>query len=233
MPKVRPSFIANDYKSDYTEVKYKDVLYFSYINRENICNVKNIYSGNVLYELQGIMKPRLISFNNQLFLIYITYDADNEAYFINYDMPLLKKEHVRIKCLYSECPDIWVINGRTHMIVILYDDLDINQYIMNMEYAVTENTNQKSISLEEYEILNDEKIKLNETNESLKDINNKLNKKIEKLNSELNIKNAQLNAEQSKLQSAVKQYNELMNVAERYRDEASKWHNKFLSKSTY
>lgn len=201
----RPIILCSNYKKCLSSSIINNMLYYSYINLDNDIIVKNIIDTEILYHLQCkdsfvVHNPFIISHKEKLLLTYILKNPLDLSYSIKAIYPLENKSAFELDYSYSDIPNIKCLNTAYSLIY------QISSSISDSEPTFIE-------------IKNDNTVKqLTSKNISTKisDNSSDFNYKEEVTNKDLIISNIK------------SQYNELMNTALEYKNEAKKWYDKYM-----
>lgn len=222
----RPIVLATDYLYGLTECIYNSSLYYSYINQNGSLILKNIMdTANILAidcnYVQEYSNPKLAICNNTLLLFYLKQNPVSDKPSLHCITPDDNN------ALPIPLPDIKKpVNSYS---VLAYNNfilLCVNEHIYKIEQIgyfkqlaictadnnSTDNNNADNINSNNN---NDNYI------EREKSLTEDFNKKIAACQ-------AKINEQSAVIDSITAQYNELMDIARQYRDEAIKWRSKFI-----
>ena len=226
----RPIVLAADYLCGLTECIYNSSLYYSYINQNGSLILKNIMdTANVLAidcnYVQEYSNPKLAICNDTLLLFYLKQNPvsdkpslhcitpdDNNA--LPIPLPDIKKpvnsysvlayNNFILLCVNEHIYKIEQIGHFKHLAICTADN---NSTDNNNADNINSNNNNSNN--------NDNYI------EREKSLTEDFNKKIAACQ-------AKINEQSAVIDSITTQYNELMDIARQYRDEAIKWRSKFI-----
>mgnify|MGYP000446996199 CR=1 FL=1 len=226
----RPIVLATDYLCGLTECIYNSSLYYSYINQNGSLILKNIMdTANILAidcnYVQEYSNPKLAICNNTLLLFYLKQNPvsdkpslhcitpdDNNA--LPIPLPDIKKpvnsysvlayNNFILLCVNEH---IYKIEQIGHFKLLAICTADNNSTDNNNADNINSNNNNSNN--------NDNYI------EREKSLTEDFNKKIAACQ-------AKINEQSAVIDSITTQYNELMDIARQYRDEAIKWRSKFI-----
>ena len=216
----RPIVLAADYLCGLTECIYNSSLYYSYINQNGSLILKNIMdTANVLAidcnYVQEYSNPKLAICNDTLLLFYLKQNPVSDKPSLHCITPDDNN------ALPIPLPDIKKpVNSYS---VLAYNNfilLCVNEHIYKIEQIG---------HFKQLAICNADNINSNNNNsnnndnyiESEKSLTEDFNKKIAACQ-------AKINEQSAVIDSITTQYNELMDIARQYRDEAIKWRSKFI-----
>ncbi len=210
----RPIVLAADYLCGLTECIYNSSLYYSYINQngslilKNIMDTTNILTIDCNY-VQEYSNPKLAICNNTLLLFYLKQNPVSDKPSLHCITPDDNN------ALPIPLPDIKKpVNSYS---VLTYNNfilLCVNEHIYRIEQighfkqlaiCTADNNNNSNNNYIERE----------------KSLTEDFNKKIAACQ-------AKINEQSAVIDSITTQYNELMDIARQYRDEAIKWRSKFI-----
>lgn len=224
----RPIILATDYMSHLNECIYNDTLYYTYIATDNSLYVKNIMESKSIYTVNGTDTPSLYHpyigrCNNSLLLFYL---KNNPV-----------TNHTALQCislsLTNESPDNTPVtlpdcmNNITGYHIYQADNRLI-LYAAGRIFIIEEIGHIK-------ELKNEEDIRntiLKECEQRIASLNDSNNSRIEALTDTYQKKlaacQAKIDEQAAVINSITSQYNELMDIACKYRDEALRWRSKFM-----
>lgn len=195
----RGIILANDYNHGLTTAISKKTIYYSYIDTRNNLVLKRLSDSNILYMKEDINNtPWLIHFAGQL--LFISKSTSDACVIIKCLFPFRPNSDINITTpIPLEC-DTKFIFQQNHIYVEANCNNKMRHFIINTRFEFYELSyaNNKEIS--------DEIISLKKTIEE---------------------KETRINILEQTLDSATRQYNELMNIAKQYKEEAIKWCSKF------
>ena len=209
----RPIVLAADYLCGLTECIYNSSLYYSYINQNGSLILKNIMdTANVLAidcnYVQEYSNPKLAICNDTLLLFYLKQNPVSDKPSLHCITPDDNN------ALPIPLPDIKKpVNSYS---VLAYNNfilLCVNEHIYKNS---TDNNNADNINSNNNNSNNNDNYIERE-----KSLTEDFNKKIAACQ-------AKINEQSAVIDSITTQYNELMDIARQYRDEAIKWRSKFI-----
>ena len=226
----RPIVLATDYLCGLTECIYNSSLYYSYINQNGSLILKNIMdTANILAidcnYVQEYSNPKLAICNNTLLLFYLKQNPVSDKPSLHCITPDGNN------ALPIPLPDIKKpVNSYS---VLAYNNfilLCVNEHIYKIEQIglfkllaictadnnSTDNNNADNINSNNNNSNNNDNYIERE-----KSLTEDFNKKIAACQ-------AKINEQSAVIDSITTQYNELMDIARQYRDEAIKWRSKFI-----
>ena len=201
---TRTVSLCSDYSQHLSDVIYKNTIYFSYQNSHHDIIVRNITDTEPVFqiaqqEIPDCFAPQLFSFHNDLLLFYSIKNPLDDTYLLKSVFPMQKEKKLNLSVSFSDVPMIYPLISGTKAFLSIIAGTEISFW----------------------QIHNSQKIsRLSLMDENTPD--DKLLHEISRLQKELSIRDTML-------ESAKHQYNELMETATKYREEAIKWRSKFLS----
>ncbi len=202
----RPIILATDYKSDLYETIYNTTLHYSYTNQAGDIVIKSILETNVLHRLPITDSPDCINagltvFNNELVMLYLIKNPLDDTYILKCALPFTLGYTYNIYGTFHAVPRIKTIPFK-EMLYIIIDEQQPEILGIDTNYEI-------------HKLLHD-RMDSNLENE----ISSRYTDEISRLNSVI--------MQQNDIIESIKlQYNELMDTATKYRDEAIKWRGKF------
>lgn len=205
---------ANDFKSDLSDTIYNNSLYYSYLNTNDDIVIHTI-SGNTFKDSLkkettfSYLNPLLTVCFDKLILLYVIQNHESNLYSLMMYIPYSSNKPQVITENIQFCSSPFSLLSTANYLYIhltksntfLYLDKNLNISTLSTLQELKEQSIMIKKTKDENTVLL--------SSLSIKD------KKIEQLNAALN--------------SAIEQYNDLMTVAESYRNEAIKWNQKFIS----
>lgn len=195
----RPTLLARDFASDLSETVYNQTLYYTYLNIQQDIMVKSILDNTVLFTLTSTeaihySAPHMVTFANQLLLFYVIKNPLNGDFMIKGMIPF---EHDHI-------PDTTYLSGLSCSFPQLPT---VKTFLMDNKLLIL------FCTAAEYRIfLLTEHLQVLE----LEDGSDKM--------ALLAAKDSLLASQTATIESIKTQYNELMQTASQYREEARKWY---------
>lgn len=175
---TNPTILETDYKSDLTSVIFNSTIYFAYINTSNLLLVKCILDKVFPYQVlqkenELLSNPRLISYNGQLLLFYLS--KIDTTYTLNCIRPYDHASNISLPISsFDSEPFYHIVNVSNKLCLIISSNGKNMCYYMNSSFVFDEYKDKKD---------------------------------------------AEIKKLKSTLESAKKQYNELMEIALRYKEE--------------
>ena len=226
----RPIVLAADYLCGLTECIYNSSLYYSYINQNGSLILKNIMdTANVLAidcnYVQEYSNPKLAICNDTLLLFYLKQNPVS-------DKPSLHCiTHDDNNALPIPLPDIKKpVNSYS---VLAYNNfilLCVNEHI----YKIEQIGHFKQLAIctaDNNSTDNNNADNINSNNNNSNNNDNYIEREksmTEDFNKKIAACQAKINEQSAVIDSITTQYNELMDIARQYRDEAIKWRSKFI-----
>lgn len=210
----RSTLLAKDYQKDLSSFFYNGTLYFSYINTEGHITIRNTKETLPIFETDSIEThscdhPQIVLFRNQLLLFYSSKQEYNDIHQVNCVLPFQNRKKITIADQLPTTPDIQLIVNEELLYISLYSMFSHKIICLDASLQLTELGVHTELDPKEKKHYQDQ---INELQKSVTDQKNQIQKM------------------QNMLDSATRQYNDLMQVANRYREEAIKWQSKFCGK---
>ena len=224
----RPIVLAADYLCGLTECIYNSSLYYSYINQNGSLILKNIMdTANVLAidcnYVQEYSNPKLAICNNTLLLFYLKQNPVSDKPSLHCITPDDNN------ALPIPLPDIKKpVNSYS---VLAYNNfilLSVNEHI----YKIEQIGHCKQLAICTADNNSTDNNNADNINSNNNNSNNNYIEREKSLTEDFNKKiaacQAKINEQSAVIDSITAQYNELMDIARQYRDEAIKWRSKFI-----
>lgn len=226
----RPIVLAADYLCGLTECIYNSSLYYSYINQNGSLILKNIMdTANVLAidcnYVQEYSNPKLAICNDTLLLFYLKQNPVSDKPSLHCITPDDNN------ALPIPLPDIKKpVNSYS---VLAYNNfilLCVNEHIYRIEQIG--HFKQLAICTADNNSTDNNNADNNNSNNNNSNNNDNYIEREKSLTEDFNKKiaacQAKINEQSAVIDSITTQYNELMDIARQYRDEAIKWRSKFI-----
>lgn len=226
----RPIVLAADYLCGLTECIYNSSLYYSYINQNGSLILKNIMdTANVLAidcnYVQEYSNPKLAICNDTLLLFYLKQNPvsdkpslhcitpdDNNA--LPIPLPDIKKPVNSYSVLAYNNFILLCVNEHIYKIEQI-------GYFKQLAICTADNNSTDNNNADNINSNNNNSNNNDNYIEREKSLTEDFNKKIAACQ-------AKINEQSAVIDSITTQYNELMDIARQYRDEAIKWRSKFI-----
>lgn len=221
----RPSVLCNDFSRNLTSTIYNGTIYYAYVNTAHSILVKSITEPNTLFKLENTesleyFQPQILVFNKQLLLFYTIQNPVDNSYSVKCVFPFQNDISFTIPDSFPLLPKLIVIPADDYVFINIYNDFYHKILQMDAQYQCNTLGSRQDFQEERSE---DFKQKIEQLELQIEDQSSI----IEKQESLLEEKENALRNQNSMIESAKKQYNELMDVASQYREEAIKWRSKF------
>ena len=214
----RAILLCNDYADGLSSVIYNDSIHFVYQNLHGNLILRSIMDSNILYQLSSqespdYKNPKLITYSNHLLLLYFITNPLDNTYQMRLCFPLEKK-------------DIPVAIPAFTILPIIHSFLCNNGL-----FLFCKSDEEHYYEIDENNILNPVHIISNSLLDEFdaKEIQHHL--LLQKEQEQNNILKRKIAEQDAIIESIKQQYEDLMNTALQYREEAAKWHNKYYSKN--
>lgn len=244
-----PFLLCSGYKNGFSGCIYNDSLYYTYINKENSLLLRRLHESTTLFRLDGTdtvtyQAPLLVAFQGSLLLFYS--ERTQDTYRLKLRLPFSEHEPQLPEPLgqaYSAPPLLSLQATGHYLYLFLTTDNTVSAYRYSSAGFETLSSEEELLSrlhipweaektqLEQALL---RAVHLSEQQQNL------LTAKEQNLQTvEASLKECEQSREQALqklkqttllLERAKKQYNELMQVAEQYRQEAAKWYGKFTDR---
>lgn len=201
-----PVIMVRDYKSDLNDTVYNSAIYYTYINENGALVVRSVLEYVFPFERQAgenvsFNSPSLTAFYGRLILFYMEKNTGEG------------EENYRLHGILPYEGEREILNVDLGNKEALYKVVCLNQrMLVSVE-------NEKGYVL--YEASNDLQLVAQGR------IENRDEQELVRLKSSLMEQQKEINFYKSQIESAKRQYQELMQVAEQYREEANHWSGKF------
>ena len=201
-----PVIMVRDYKSGLNDTVYNSAIYYTYINENGALVVRSVLEYVFPFERQAgenvsFNSPSLTAFYGRLILFYMEKNTGDGV------------ENYRLHGILPYEGEREILNVDLGNKEALYKVVCLNErMLVSVE-------NEKGYVL--YEASNDLQLVAQDR------IENRNEQELAMLKSSLMEQQKEINFYKSQIESATRQYQELMQVAEQYREEANHWSGKF------
>ena len=201
-----PVIMVRDYKSDLNDTVYNSAIYYTYINENGALVVRSVLEYVFPFERQAgenvsFNSPSLTAFYGRLILFYMEKNTGEG------------EENYRLHGILPYEGEREILNVDLGNKEALYKVVCLNErMLVSVE-------NEKGYVL--YEASNDLQLVAQDR------VENRNDQELAMLKSSLMEQQKEINFYKSQIESAKRQYQELMQVAEQYREEANHWSGKF------
>ncbi len=250
-----PVVMVRDYKSGLNDTVYNSAIYYTYINENGAIVVRSVLEYVFPFERQAgesvsYDAPKLVAFYGRLILFYMEKNtSDGEAHYrlhgilpyesqreiFNVDLRN-KETQFKLVCL-NERLLVSVENEKGYVLYEIASDLQVVAHgkierLYKYDDRISERNYEEEASDEEIGIRknandNNEKNKMETTGGENTDTGADKEQELAMLKSSILEQQKEIDFYKSQIESAKRQYQELMQVAEQYRQEANHWSRKF------
>lgn len=210
----RAILLAMDYKKSFSSILYHNSIYYCYVNDKNQFVLRSTKENSILYHLEQREDGEFATLKMALFqkkIWIVICEKTNDSYRVQCICPFSDDIFYNLSFQSNLLPDIQLTTTTNSFILTLTTDFSETCYIM------------------------DEQLRLQEFKPQNNSSNTKelpaLQEELQGLHGQLQAQSRIIQRQQEMIESATSQYNELMTVASRYKEEAIKWRSKF-SKET-
>lgn len=217
----RSTLLAKDYSKHLSSFYTNGILYYSYITVHNEIIIRSSRDSLPLFHTENIDhhtygQPQISLFGNQLFLLYSCQNPQSSSHSINLLRPLQKNKPIPIPYTFPTQPDIQTMSTRNFLYISICSDFSHKILCLDSSYQLTELFTSDTLQKAQQQLTEKNKSEVMEVRKQLENASSTIanqNRQIQKLN--------------QIIESAQNQYNNLMQVASQYKDEALKWRSKF------
>lgn len=236
----RPTILCSDFARDLTSTIYNGTIYYAYVNTGHNLLVKSITEPNTLFKLENTealeyFQPQILVFNKQLLLFYTIQNPVDHSYSIKCVFPFQNDISFTIPDSFPLLPKLMVFPTDDYVFINIYNDFYNKILQMDSKYHCNTLGSRQDFTEERSEDLKQKIEQLEQQLEEQDSIIKERDAIIEEQQSAIKEQDALLQEKENALrnqsamiESAKKQYNELMDVASQYREEAIKWRSKFM-----
>ncbi len=226
---TRPIILCNDYASNLCDLVYNDTIYYVYQNTNQDIILRSVMEQDNLYKISSrntpdCFHPQIAVIQKKLLLFYFVKNPVNNSYCLKSLLPLEPEQKFLLpgtlfsstetpsasgEAVFRSLPALHILSAGGSLLVCLSHDMEEFIFTINESLKCDKLSKTREMDSATQTELNKNKELLTETQ-----------KQLSKLQSELS-------GRDQLIQSIRKQYEELMDTAMKYREEAVKWHNKF------
>ncbi|MCM1190893.1 MAG: ELKS/Rab6-interacting/CAST family protein [Butyrivibrio sp.] len=233
---TRPVTLCTDFAGGLTDTVHKGTVYYCYVNTGHEIVVRSITDLQELYKIEsrdtsGCMNPRLVSFQDTLLLFYVIQNPIDGAHCLKALFPFELQRHIMLpEKNFAGCPDVNIVYSENYMLVcaedeasrlILYFDRDIRCSLLEnpeeLKQALADR-DKEAAGLKQ--ALADRDKEAAGLRQALAD----REEETEELKQALADCEEQLAGKDSVIENIKAQYEELMNTALKYKEEAARWY---------
>ena len=257
---TRPIILCNDYASDLSDLVYHNTIYYVYQNTNQDIILRSVMEQSDLYKISSrntpdCFHPQIAVIQKILILFYFVKNPIDNSYCLKSLLPFQPEQRFLIpgtlfssektpsvsgEAVFPSLPTLHILpvggsllahlscDGKEFIFTVneslQCDKLNKNQEMLSLAQAELDK-NREALSLTQTELDRNREV-LSHTQAELgrnKELLSETQKQISRLQSDLS-------ARDQLIQSIRRQYEELMDTAMKYREEAIKWHNKFYGK---
>lgn len=236
---TRPAALCTDYAGSLSDTVCNGTVYYCYVNTDRDIVIRSITDLQELFKIDGrempdCLSPCLVCLENTLLLFYAVRNPVNDTYSLKVLCPFQSGRHILLpEGSFEGCPDISALHSGNRLLVYAGDGAarQVLCFHDDLQYSVLEDT-EKSLQAEQ--AFSACEAQLAEREERLSECETKLAEReaqLEERGVRLSEREAQLAeqdiqlAERDRVIDHIRaQYEELMDTALKYREEAAKWH---------
>lgn len=247
---TRPIILCNDYASDLSDVVYNKTIYYVYQNTNRDIILRNVMEREDLYKISSrntpdCFSPQIAVIRQMLILFYFVKNPVDNSYCLKSLLPFQPEQKLLLpktlfstqtesaitgEAIFPSLPTLHILPVGASLLVRLCLDTEEFTFSINESLQCSKLIPESSVPFEDLAQYKEENRK---TAEMLSLAQTKLDKNKE-LFADTQNQIAQLQSNLSErdriIQSIRRQYEELMDTATKYREEAIKWHDKFYRK---
>lgn len=139
----RTMYLANNYHSELSSVIFNQSLYYSYLSTSGEILVKSLKGPTPLFaftpnESTTIASPVLISFSQNLYLIYIYNNLSQACYFIKCTCPLLNLPGFNLDLSFENMPEFKILMCNNTLILHIFNEKKSFIFEINKDLTITE-----------------------------------------------------------------------------------------------
>lgn len=243
----RPIVLCNDYSSDLSDIVYNNTIYYVYQNTKQDIILRSVLEQDDLYKISSrstpdCFYPQIAAIKETLLLFYFVKNPVDNRYRLKSLLPLQPEQKFLLpgtlfaskasstdsgEAVFSSLPALRILSVGTSLLVHL--SLDTEKFTFSIDESlqcgrlipeclapIEELAQYKEEKRQKQELLSSMQAELDKNKNLLAETQNQI-KKLQ----------ASLSGRDQLIQSIRRQYEELMDTAMKYREEAAKWHDKF------
>lgn len=245
----RPIVLCNDFSSDLSDIVYNNTIYYVYQNTNQDIILRSVIEQDDLYKISShstpdCFHPQIAAIQKTLILFYFVKNPVDNRYRLKSLLPFQPEQKFLLpetlfasktsssasgEAVFNALPVLRILSAGTSLLVHL--SLDTENFIFSINESL-----QCDRLIPEYAAPIEELAQYKEENRQKQDMLSSLQAELDKnknLLAETQIQIAELqsslNGRDQLIQSIRRQYEELMDTAMKYREEAAKWHQKFYA----
>ena len=231
---LRSSLLCSNYECGLSGVLYHGALHYAYITKEHSLLLRCIGESSLQFRLDGTEavsyhSPQLAVFVGCLLLAY--FECIDGAYHLQLRTPFATFPPIAVPSVlpvsFAELPDLRILPVKTHLYLLLSAGASSFLFRYNTSFVPEVLCPEEELLSENDSILSDTKAKLRQSEERLHRVRNQLAECDAAHRKTLH----NLTQTTGLLERAKAQYEELMQVALQYKEEATKWYRKFTDRN--
>lgn len=207
--------LSNDYSSGFSSTIHNSTIYYLYLNKQGSLIIKSIIDARNLYSKASdqeltMLEPSLISFKNYLLLFFVIENPIDNLFYLKISLPLEENKHIVCKEKFVVCPKIKLVHTPSLLFIIVQTSKEVYIYCLDSTLTLTQYKSSEAVKL----MLEVKDSTINKIMEENKCAINKITQ----------AKDTAIKEKEQLITQISNQYNELMNVATQYKEEAKKWY---------
>ncbi len=227
----RSILLAHDYRASLSETIYQDTIYYAYQNNQEDIVIKSLLDSNPLFQLYAkdvgeCMSPQIVAYQGKLLLIYVLKNPLNDTYMVKGMLPFENNTPIETE-LFQSLPTVKLLRTKERLFVSMENKEGQDLYLVGENFVLIKyspDTADERVLAKN--IIAELEAKVVELEENLAESKGNA-ATLQNTVSDLQIK---LQEKDALLERVKAQYNELMDTAMKYREEAQKWYRKFSTK---
>lgn len=219
---LQPLMIAEDYQSQLKDLVFNSTIYYSYINTSGNIMLRSIMEQVFPMEIaredatEILQSLPSVCFGN-LFLFYVTYHQTEHTYLVRGLLPYQGQKELSLpQCRFSSQPHLQVVPYKTELLLFCRDESGLRIFQITDSLRILD--------------LSSEQEQLQKQLDQLHKTVGQKEKDISELSQKLSHTEHEIARLKHVIESVSVQYEELMHVAQAYKEEAVKWRSKYTGR---
>ncbi|MCM1039376.1 MAG: hypothetical protein NC434_08635 [Ruminococcus sp.] len=247
---TRPIVLCNDYASDLSDIVYHNTIYYVYQNVNRDIILRSVIERDDLYKISSrstpdCFYPQIAAIQQTLILFYFVKNPVDNSYCLKSLLPLAPEQKLILpgtlfssnaassdsgEAVFASLPELHLLSAGTTLLVHLSHDTQEFIFTINESLQCDKLTPEPSVPPEEFARYKEESLQNREILSLTQTELDKSKELLAKTQTQVSRLQSDLSSREQLIESIRRQYEELMDTAMKYREEAAKWYHKFYGK---
>ncbi len=227
----RSILLAHDYRASLSETIYQDTIYYAYQNDKEDIVIKSLLDTSPLFQLYAkdvgeCMTPQIVAYQGKLLLFYVLKNPLNDTYMVKGMLPFENALPIETE-LYQSLPTVKLFKTKNQLFVSIENEEVQDFYLVGENFVLTKF---ETIGSDEMTQTKNLIATLQTRITELEGFVAELEQNATTLQNNASSVQMKLQEKDMLIERIKNQYDELMDTAMKYREEAQKWYRKFSTK---